>query len=341
MTDRKYPLRMPQGWEPPYPSHQSRFESPTGSVSMVIFGIQYEDGAQDETLEHIRELAELARKLGKADFVDISACAQDSAGKAQIVATGYWFDDNEVEAFFATDGFQSFWSRHSQPDLGYGLFREVFNTPLDRFEVIHSHADHQVAISNVRDGLDENVRHHAYWGSMRDRIPASAHDPLTQEGGVEILEQQDNRIVVRPGHNLAIIRSGQDIRAADGTEKEEYYRDIEPVLIAGMDFLRDEGEEVNCFDCRFCRFVEEDGSPGKHSYGFGYFGELKDLEAWSEHHPTHLAIFGAFLKFMPKYGHIARSRFWHEVSVVPRDRQIAEYVNCAEGTGLLKGLQYA
>jgi aldoxime dehydratase len=170
---------------------------------------------------------------------------------------------------------------------------------------------------------------------MRDRIPAASDDAFVPRGEIEIIAQSPGRIVVRPGQNLAIIRSGQDIGRAIGQEREEYYADVEPVLRAGMDFLRDEGRTaVSCHDCRFMAMLDDNGETMDHTYGLAYFRSLKDLEDWAEHHPTHLAIFNAFLQFAPRYGPAMQSRYWHEVSVVEAEGQFAEYVNCAPGTGL-------
>jgi aldoxime dehydratase len=84
--------------------------------------------------------------------------------------------------------------------------------------------------------------------------------------------------------------------------------------------------------------LNDHGAPSDHTFGLAFFRSLEDLEGWAEHHPTHLAIFNAFLEFAPRYGPAMRSRYWHEVSVLPADGQIAEYVNCAPGTGLLGGM---
>jgi hypothetical protein len=63
-----------------------------------------------------------------------------------------------------------------------------------------------------------------------------------------------------------------------------------------MDFLRDQGDGVGCFANRYLTLLDEAGRPTEKTYGLGWWRTLADLERWSESHPTHLAIFGAFMK---------------------------------------------
>lgn len=329
---RTYPLRMPPNWQPPYPSFMSEFDADANSAAFAVMGAQFSGEGASEARNFIDGLAALMRR--SANHVDLSFCERDSTGYRQMVATGYWLEPSALADFTESAAFRAYWSKNSG-DQAFGIFREVFNVPLERFETLHSGPDHLVGVAHARSGLSDPIDTHAYWGSMRDRIPAAAHDRFDPLGDIEVIDRSPGRIVVRPGSNMAIIRSGQDIGPAEGVERREYYADVEPVLKAGMDFLRDKGRsEVNCHDCRFMALIDDDGRPGDHTYGLAYFRSLADLEQWSEHHPTHLAIFNAFLQFAPRYGPAMQSRYWHEVSVVEAAGQYAEYINCAAGTGL-------
>ncbi|HEX4251924.1 MAG TPA: phenylacetaldoxime dehydratase family protein, partial [Pseudonocardia sp.] len=66
-----------------------------------------------------------------------------------------------------------------------------------------------------------------------------------------------------------------------------------------------------------------------------WWRSLDVLERWSESHPTHVAIFGAAMKYLMKMGPSAKLRLYHEVSVVSPDEQYFEYAGCHERTGLL------
>ncbi|WP_119165459.1 phenylacetaldoxime dehydratase family protein [Algihabitans albus] len=138
--------------------------------------------------------------------------------------------------------------------------------------------------------------------------------------------------------SLCIIRSGQDWSSTEGLQRREYLERMEPVLEAGMAFLRDRGQEVNCHAGRYMREIGRDGAGTDRSLGPAYFRTMADLEGWAETHPTHLAIFKTFLGIAPKYGANLQLRPWHEVSLLPAGNQFGEHANCAAGTGLLGGL---
>lgn len=330
-----YPLKMPPNWDPPYPSFMSEFTDQAGAIAMAVIGVQFPDEAREKALTRMLSYYRQVAQNDSISYVDLSECGRDSAGCGQIVVTCYGIEPEPFDNALNEGALQKSWEALSDDSVGIGAYREFFNMPLERFETLHSGPDHLVGAANFRQALTDPIQHHGYWGSMRDRLPDSQLDRFIASGDVSIDEKAPGHIVLKGNHNLAIIRSGQDFSKAEDQEKQEYLRDIEPVLIAGMDFLRDEGAEVNCYDCRLMRFLDSDGAELDHTYGLAYFQDLADLEKWSEKHPTHLAIFGSFMRFAPKYGENMRSRFWHEVSVIPSDSQYAEYVNCAPGTGLL------
>lgn len=335
---RTYPLRMPPNWQPPYPSFESELGENCEEVTMMIAGCQFQPQDIKVAYSFIEGLAYLMKSEGQCNHVDLSLCKKDSAGYMQYIATGYWLESKQFLSF-SEDCIKlhCYWTTHTSHRMPYGIFREIFNVPKSRFETLHSGADHLVGVAHIREDVSEPISTHAYWGSMRDRIPDSAYE-LFEGNSAErqILYQDHHRIVIQPNVNMALIRSGQDLRHAVGRERNEYYADVQPVLIAGMDFLRDEGgKTVNCYDCRFMHLLDDDGNETEHTYGLAYFASLSDLENWSEHHPTHLAIFNAFLEYAPKFGAEMKSRYWHEVSVLPETGQYGEYINCKPGTGFL------
>jgi aldoxime dehydratase len=75
--------------------------------------------------------------------------------------------------------------------------------------------------------------------------------------------------------------------------------------------------------------------PVDRSYGLSWWRSLDALERWAESHPTHVAIFGAAMKYLMTMGPAAKLRLYHEVSVAGAEEQYFEYVDCVEGTGLL------
>lgn len=323
-------LRMPPGWSPPYPAWESEFAQGIHEIAMILVGVQH--APEDAPLARDILTAFVAMSAGEAASADLSR-GHVRGGRDATLATLYFTSRAAGEAFLGRDAVEAHWRRHAAPGLPYGLFREIYNIPLERYETLHSGPDHVVGVAHARTGLVETGLH-AYWGSMRDRIPGSATDSFDPAGDVEIVERSPARVLLRPNENLAVIRSGQDYAATSGTERDEYLSEVEPHLARGMDFLRDEGWTIGCLDCRYMRLLDEAGMGTDHTYGFAIFRSLGDLEAWAEHHPTHLAIFDAFLRFAPRYGPAMRSRYWHEVSVLAAADTWMEYVNCVPGTGL-------
>jgi aldoxime dehydratase len=222
------------------------------------------------------------------------------------------------------------------------LRREINVIAPDKFETVFS-SQHPVGMAVAGEGFTGEVENHAYWGSMRDRIPASAHDSFAGSLAAvvpAIAQTTSARRRLRLPENLAMIRSGQDWRACGAAEREYYLRDVHPVLIAGMDFLRGNSEESGCLSCRFMTSVDE-GSSDQVTFGSALFRDLADLEVWAEKHPTHVAIFGAFLKMVRAFNGALDLRLWHEVIIVDGPTSIYEYLNCTPETGALRWLECA
>ncbi|MEX3009762.1 phenylacetaldoxime dehydratase family protein [Hoeflea sp. TYP-13] len=329
---RQYPLRMPPGWNPPVPAWVSVFDRNVRSVSMCVIGCQHQPDS--DVSGFLRDLKTVG---AGADIADFATCT-DRDGLHQSVGILYWCDPIEAARWLDCDAYEAFWEKHTSPAVGYGVFREMMNIPLERSETLFSGPEHNHGMSQARTSIEGPVDRHMYWGGMRDRIPYSANDALDAGGPLRIVESGENRVVVEAHENLCVIRSGQDWSHTTGVQREEYLEQIEPVLRAGMDFLRDKGEEVDCYTCRYMRQLDGAFAPDERSFGLAYFRTMKDLEDWAEHHPTHLAIFNRFLEIAPKYGPGLQLRLWHEVSVLPAGNQLAEYVNCRPGTGLLAGV---
>ncbi|WP_455852891.1 phenylacetaldoxime dehydratase family protein [Pantoea endophytica] len=52
--------------------------------------------------------------------------------------------------------------------------------------------------------------------------------------------------------------------------------------------------------------------------------------------PTHVAIFGGFMRYVQELNFNIALRLWHEIVVVPATAQHFEYINCHANTGLLR-----
>lgn len=325
-TNRSHPLRMPKGWEPPVPAWSSTFVDAKSAVSMAVVGFQHQ-----QTLDVKARLHTLNDALEGAEIRDF-VTSDAGGGLRETVCIAYWRDQTAAKDVLEGSRFTAFWK--AQAELGdVGLMKECVNIPFNRTETLFSGPVHDHGYSQMREGHVGPIPHHQYWGGMRDRIPLSAEDTLDANDPVKVVEREGNRVVVEAHENLCIIRSGQDWSHCDAEQLAEYTGTIEPTLEAGMNFLRDQGEDVNCYACRYMKDIALDGSEPKRSCGMAFFRTMGDLEDWSEHHPTHLKIFHTFLKIAPQHGPNLQLRLWHEVSVLPATDCRAEYIGCRAGTG--------
>lgn len=96
---------------------------------------------------------------------------------------------------------------------------------------------------------------------------------------------------------------------------------IEPTLREGMDILRDSGQQVGCLGDRYLVHVDEDFSPVERSYGQSWWRDLERMERWPESHPTHLHIFGDFMRMVQQLNFKLDLRLYHEVSVLSAANQ--------------------
>lgn len=330
--ERRYPLRMPQGWEPPVPAWSSVFPTGQEGVSMAVIGFQH-----PADMDVSADFSDLHAVLEGADICDMGV-SDAGDGLRETMCIAYWRSNEAARTCLASPLFTRYWERLVAQASDYGVFKECMNIPFKRSETLFSGPVHDHGYSQMRKDIVGPINEHMYWGGMRDRIAFSANDPLESVSPVRVVEKTDRRVVVEAHENLCVIRSGQDWSHCEGEQLAEYLEQIEPVLRAGMNFLRDEGNSVNCYATRYIKDLSLKGEDIRRSCGLAYFRTMKDLEEWAEHHPTHLEIFNTFLSIAPKYGPDLQLRLWHEVSVLPAGNQLAEYVNCRDGTGLLSAL---
>jgi len=260
----------------------------------------------------------------------------------------YWENKGNYLRWAAASGFDDWWRGIDPNEDSHGWFKEVFFPSVDRLETVFSSIEASEGAAYMRENMRGPIREHVYWGSMRDRMPASQTDDLlgtkwpqeSPEDGTATTNSQQRRICVPGRKNLAVIRSGQDWTDTKPKERKLYVETMHPVLIKGMDFLRDHGEEVGCFSNRFMEVVDPKGAitSTDKTFGLGYFDELGSLEKWSREHKTHLDIFGRFLQYAKELQNEISLRLFHEVLVLEPEQQEFEYIGCHPKTGMLASL---
>ncbi|KAK3308386.1 phenylacetaldoxime dehydratase [Chaetomium strumarium] len=346
---RAQPSRLPHAeFQPPYPAYSIRFPQDISQLVIAIIGAQHKTRSDTATRTSISTLSGfLTAPTATPPSFSEFASATDNKGFHNIAALAYWPSKPAYETWASESGFQTWW-RSLQPEtLQNGWFLEVLFPTADRFETLFNTESNREGSAHMGQCMSGPIQEHGYWGSMRDRLPLSQTDALA--GSKEHIKLpttsgSSGRVIVPGKKNLAVIRSGQDWSATTPGERKLYLETMHPVLTRGMDFLRDRGEEVGCYSCRFMEIVdaktgkaaEEEGGGGiDRTFGLAYFDELASLEAWSREHPTHLAIFGGFQKYARTLRNEVTLRVFHEVAVLDEDQQFFEYVGCHDTTGML------
>jgi aldoxime dehydratase len=328
------PKHTPGSYTPPYPSGVARFTPNVATVVMAYFGIQHRDPDLAQARASLREIAEAFDEKHGPGHWD-RARYVDAQGYTTTLSIGYWDDPAEFDRWHASFG--EGWTSLDRLDGSIGYFVEIVRPPVERFETLFSASDRLEGVSVTADHLSDPVEEHAYWGGMRDRIPAARQDALAHSGALQVTIDGPLRVVT--GHdNICLIRSGQDITDTLETERQMYVTEVEPVLRAGMDFIRDEGTTIGCYNNRYVTVLDENDQPIGKTFGMSWWNDMASLELWSKEHPTHVAIFGAAMRHLSTFGPDTKLRLYHEVTVTTADQQSFRYLNCHDRTGLLNAL---
>ncbi|KAF2799688.1 phenylacetaldoxime dehydratase [Melanomma pulvis-pyrius CBS 109.77] len=343
--DRTTPIKLSPNFVPPYASYASRFPESVKEIVMAIIGVQYctPTYSSDTAVSKITKFLNTAPESMRPTFWE-PAAVTDPTGAYNAAVIAYWPSAGKYEQWGEKSGFKSWWDGLDVKSEPHGWFLEVFTPTVDRWETVISAQDIKEGSSHMRDGISGDIKEHGYWGSMRDRLPIAQVDDLDGEKAESEKSEKgpdplNARIRIPGKKNLAVIRSGQDWSGTSPEERKLYLETMHPVLIKGMEFLRD-NPEIGCYSCRFMDVVDaETGKPDKErTFGLAYFNELASLEKWSKSHKTHLDIFGGFLKYAKKLGPDMTLKLWHEVLVLEPDQQYFEYIGCHGKTGMLGSL---
>jgi aldoxime dehydratase len=326
--------RVPDDYRPPYPSFVARHRPAVERMVMAYFGVQYRGDAPPARAAALDSIARMFASPGGPKHWD-RAEYLDEAGYANIVSVAYWDDRKIFDSWFPS--VRDAWTGAEHDYAGVGTFIEVLSPSVDDYETLFSSLGRPEGVATLADAMSGEIMEHAYWGGMRDRIPNSQTSEMAPAGSPSLL-RDGGRLRVKPHENICLIRSGQDWSDTEASERKMYLDDVEPVLRAGMEFLRDEGLSIGCFANRYMTVLDGAGRPTEKSYGMSWWKSLAALERWAESHPTHVRIFGAAMKYLSSLGPAAKLRLYHEVTVARAADQFFEYRNCHERTGMLNAV---
>jgi aldoxime dehydratase len=334
-TPRTRHRRVPDDYRPPYPSFVARHPPGVTRVVMAYFGLQYEGAAPAVAAQALDDIAvRFAANHGPTHWD--RAHYEDEAGFTNILSVAYWDDPARFDAWFPA--VREDWTGERHAGKGIGRFIEVLRPAVQGYETLFSSLGRPEGIAVLAPGMSGEIQEHAYWGGARDRIPQSQTSEMAPAGAPRLL-RDGARTRVLPHDNLCLIRSGQDWSDTATDERRMYLEQVEPVLRAGMNFLRDDGLSIGCFANRYMTVAAADGAALEKSYGMSWWKSLAALERWAESHPTHVEIFAAAMKYLSALGPAAKLRLYHEVTVARADEQFFEYLNCHSRTGMLKAVE--
>jgi aldoxime dehydratase len=317
------------------------------AVTFAYYGIQNAEGKESAEVARFREWINATSSLSSGP--DYRECAEfvDAAGFYTWVSIGYWRSDVERYGEWSSSAeHDSFWESPDRLTETSGYFREIMQTPAERFETLYSDAGMCAGANGGSVPMSDPIQEHNYWGSMRDRIRASGTDALLPSPNADASRdpnasrdtstaQRLGRVVLSGTANLATIRSGEHYDGLTGREKEVYDQELVPSVVEGMLYLRDNPAESGCYSCLHMTETTESGGILEKKFAVAHFVSLRHMEVWSESHPSHLKIFNRFIEMAQELKGAIKLRLWHEVLVTEAPAQLFEYVNCHEGTGML------
>lgn len=317
-------------WTTPGPSH----------AVLEQLAVQYPDGHPDPEalrapLEQVVALPDGPGQVDRATHVDAHGMRND-------ILLAYWADPVEHARWAAQPEVTGLWSASADLPAGVGRWRERLGLRGERLETLDSAGEDGRGLAAL-DARHEPTEVHEYWGAMRDRMPASHDDPLNGDavGTARAAGRRaadGDRLALQAPESTCFIRTGQDWSATQGRERATYEQSVAPVLAQGADFLHENPDATGCLAARLVFEVDEHWGPQDRSCVLAWFRSLGHLERWTWSHPTHAAIFDAFMALVAQERGGVHLGLWHEVAVLAADDLALEYVNCHPATGLLATL---
>ncbi|MBT0729495.1 phenylacetaldoxime dehydratase family protein [Rosenbergiella nectarea] len=331
--ERKIPVSTPAAYTPPFPAWTTRFSPLVEQVVMAYFGVQ-----STQTLGQLA-LVEITSRFSAAhgpSHWDLATYC-DELGFVNDIVIAYWTSPESFSLWKTESQFDEWWHSADREQEDHGFFMEVVTPDIRGIETIFSNQYHPEGIAHLAQKMSDEMQEHGYWGSARDRLPIAQASRLEGQGGIRASSPLPARRIVQGSDNLCLIRSGQDWSDTLNEERSLYLEEVEPILNAGMRFLRDEGHTIGCLSCRYMHVLQRDDRLSlQKTFGLAHFTDLQALERWAKSHPTHVAIFDGFMRYVKALNFDIKLRLWHEISVIPAKSQYFEYINCHPHTGLLK-----
>ncbi|KAF2768558.1 hypothetical protein EJ03DRAFT_274034 [Teratosphaeria nubilosa] len=345
--ERRYPLRQPKGHKIPMKRWLLRLPDNVTHIHTLYIGVQNHDRDNVEA-EATAQKAEsqvqhwLNGQENPPNVVDSLIVTEGFDVPNAKVWVAYWADAKAFQTRLDSLSLVDWWhSLHSKNAIG--LWQEHFITPVDHLETNYARLDHKPGISRLPNVEQPAHELTGYWGSGRDRIPASAHDLFEPPDDIpspkSIPKSLGQHLTGTNFTNMCHIRSGQWWDKCDEVEREAYETSLQQRLMEGMRFLWNNPTNTGTLGLRFLQNVDGNGKPVRETCGAGFFRNWQDLEQWSSTSPSHLAIFTGAIEHAKRFGEDRKFMTWHEVSILKAGEARWEYVNCVPETGVIKWVE--
>ena len=318
-----------------YPGRVVAFPDGVTHLVFAMYGIQSPDTNLRE--QFISEFLALCAHANGPGRIERCAFTDNGELECEMLVT-YATDRKAHDLWWRSKPVQAWWlSCVNKAERNTGYWREVLSTDKDRF--------------NYAAGVEDKVGSAAvlpltpsktfgYWGSYRDRLPASVHDDFESEFSEvpPLLSQQTKgrRLSVAIPDNLCLIREGQAWGNCSAEEKTVWDEQMAAVVDEWVGFLASDPHITGCLSVRQCNELEPDnGNAQPKQCQIAFLLSLGHIEHAARTHIAHLAVHKAFVKMYREPTFDPKMHVWVEVHILKKDDLETEYINCHDRTGLL------
>lgn len=318
-----------------YPGKIVAFPEGVTHLVSVMFGFQAREAgnatAHREALQALFPIQDGPGWVERAHYVDAEGYHCDILLAYWVGRDGFqrWNNSAQVSAWWAT--------LPTDPSSDVGFWREVMSAYKDRFQYAAGTEEKASAAALLPMVGSKKF---GYWGSYRDRFPASRTDnfasaykempdPLQRE-------TKGKRIRVATPDNICFIREGQGWERALEAERSIWTDKMEKVVDQWVEALQKTPKETGGLSIRFCREQNvETGVEREKQSQFGFLLSLAHIEKAARTHATHLCVRSSFIDMYTEPKFQPQMHIWVEVQILKKDELDAQYVNCHAKTGLL------
>jgi aldoxime dehydratase len=151
-------------------------------VAMAYLGVQFRGEAQRErALKAMRDIVGSFSLPDGPQTHDLTHHT-DNSGYDNLMIVGYWKDAAAYCRWLRSPPVNDWWASPDRLNDGLGYFREITAPRAEQFETLYAFQTQLPGVGAIMDTTSGEIEEHGYWGSMRDRFPASQTDWMSPTG---------------------------------------------------------------------------------------------------------------------------------------------------------------